>query len=68
MEVVNAYARENAFTQKVELQVGNRSILRKSEKKIEYEEEFTLIAEIRADMNNINISGRVLDIGGNPDL
>ena len=63
VEVVNAYARENAFTQKVELQVGNRSILRKSEKKIEYEEEFTPIAEIRADMNNINISGRVLDIG-----
>jgi replication factor A1 len=63
VEVVNAYARENAFTQKVELQVGNRSILRKSEKKIEYEEEFTPVAEIRADMNNINISGRVLDIG-----
>jgi replication factor A1 len=63
VELVNAYARENAFTQKVELQVGNRSIIRKSEKKIEYEEEFTPIADIRADMNNINISGRILDIG-----
>ena len=62
VELINAYARENAFTQKVELQVGNRSIIRKSEKTVEYEEEFTPIADIKADMNNINISGRVLDI------
>jgi replication factor A1 len=62
VELVNAYARQNAFTQKIELQIGNRSIIRKSEKKIEYEEEFTPIADIKADMNNINISGRVLDI------
>ncbi|MGA9189135.1 MAG: replication factor A [Methanosarcina sp.] len=62
VELINAYARENAFTQKVELQVGNRSIIRKSEKKVEYEEEFTPIADIKADMDNINISGRVLDI------
>ncbi|HII80962.1 MAG TPA: replication factor A [Methanosarcina sp.] len=62
VELVNAYARENAFTQKVELQIGNRSIIRKSEKKVEYEEEFTPIEDIKADMNNINISGRVLDI------
>jgi replication factor A1 len=63
IELVNAYARENAFTQKVELQVGNRSVIRKSEKKVEYEEQFTPIEDIRADMNNINVSGRVLDIG-----
>lgn len=62
IELINAYARENAFSQKVELQVGNRSIIRKSEKKIEYEEEFTPIDDIKADMNNINISGRILDI------
>lgn len=62
VELVNAYARENAFTQKVELQIGNRSVIRKSEKKVEYEEEFTPIEDIKADMNNINISGRVLDI------
>ena len=54
IELINAYARENAFSQKVELQVGNRSIIRKSEKKIEYEEEFTPIDDIKADMNNIN--------------
>jgi replication factor A1 len=62
VELINAYARENAFTQKVELQIGNRSIIRRSEKKVEYEEEFTQIADIKADMNNINVSGRVLDI------
>ena len=62
VELINAYARENAFTQKVELQIGNRSVIRRSEKKIEYEEEFTPVADIKADMNNINVSGRVLDI------
>ncbi|HHV24988.1 MAG: OB-fold nucleic acid binding domain-containing protein [Methanosarcina sp.] len=62
-ELINAYARENAFTQKIELQVGNRSVIRKSEKKIEYEEKFTPIADILADMSDINVSGRVLDIG-----
>lgn len=63
VELVSAYARENAFTQKVELQVGNRSIIKKSEKKVEYEEEFIPVEDIKADMNNINVSGRVLDIG-----
>ncbi|MGB9941274.1 OB-fold nucleic acid binding domain-containing protein [Methanosarcina sp.] len=63
VELVNAYARENAFTQKIELQIGNRSIIRKSEKKIEYEEKFTPVADITADMNDINVSGRILDIG-----
>jgi replication factor A1 len=62
VEIVNAYARENAFTQKVELQIGNRSIIRKSEKKVEYQEKFTPIADIKADVDNINISGRVLDV------
>lgn len=63
VELINAYARENAFTQKIELQVGNRSVIRKSEKKIEYEEKFTQIADVRADMSDINVSGKVLDIG-----
>ena len=62
VEIVNAYARENAFTQKVELQIGNRSIIRKSEKKVEYQEKFAPIADIKADVDNINISGRVLDV------
>lgn len=62
VEVINGYARENAFSQKVELQIGNRGLIRKSEKEIEYEEEFTPIGEIAADASDVNISGRVLDI------
>jgi len=62
IELINAYARENAFTQKVELQIGNRSIIKKSAKNVEYEEVFTPVADIKADMNNINVSGRILDI------
>lgn len=62
VEIINGYARENAFSQKVELQIGNRGMIRKSEKEIEYEETFTPIADVTASMENINISGRVLDI------
>ena len=62
VEIINAYARENAFNQKVELQIGNRSVIKKSEKKVEYEEQFTSIADIKANADNINISGKVLDI------
>ena len=62
VEIINAYARENAFAQKVEIQIGNRSIIRKSEKKVEYEEQFTPIADIKANVNNINTFGRILDI------
>jgi replication factor A1 len=62
VELLNAYARENAFTQKVEIQIGSRGVIRKTEKQIEYEEEFTPIADIEDNMNDINISGRVLDI------
>ena len=60
--VINGYARENAFSHKVELQIGNQGIIRKSEKQIEYKEKFLLIANIAADMYDINIIGKVLDI------
>jgi replication factor A1 len=62
VDIINAYARENAFNQKVEIQIGNRSIIKKSEKKVEYEEQFTPIADIKANLNIINVSGKVLDI------
>lgn len=62
VEVINGYARENAFSQKVELQVGNQGVIRKSEKELEYEEEFVPIGDITADASDVNISGRVLDI------
>ncbi len=62
IDVINGYARENAFSHKVELQIGNQGIIRKSEKQIEYEEKFLRIANIPADMYDINIIGKVLDI------
>ena len=62
IDVINGYARENAFSHKVELQIGNQGIIRKSEKQIEYEEKFLPIADIVADMYDINIFGKVLDI------
>jgi len=62
IDVINGYARENAFSHKVELQIGNQGIIRKSDKKIEYKEKFLPIADIVADIYDINIIGKVLDI------
>jgi replication factor A1 len=62
IDVINGYARENGFSHKVELQIGNQGIIRKSEKQIEYKEKFLPIADIVADMYDININGKVLDI------
>ncbi|MDD3042227.1 MAG: OB-fold nucleic acid binding domain-containing protein [Methanosarcinaceae archaeon] len=62
VEVINGYSRENAFSQKVELQIGNRGMIKKSENEIEYKETFTPIADITASTDNANISGRVLDL------
>jgi replication factor A1 len=62
INIINGYAKENAFSHKVELQIGNQGIIRKSEKKIEYKEKFLLIADINADMDNINVIGKVLDL------
>ena len=62
IDVINGYARENAFSHKVEMQIGNRGTIRKSEKQIEYEEKFLLIADIVADMYDVNLFGKVLDI------
>ena len=62
VEVINGYTQENTFSHKVELQIGNQGMIRKSEKQIEYEEKAIPIADITADMTNINIFGKVLDI------
>ena len=62
IEVINGYARENTFSHKVELQIGNQGIIQKSKKKIEYKEKFLSIADIKAEMYDINIVGKVLDI------
>jgi replication factor A1 len=62
IDVINGYARENAFSHKVELQIGKHGIIQKSEKQIEYEEKFLPIADILADTYDINLFGKVLDI------
>ena len=62
IDIINGYARENGFSHKVELQIGNQGIIRKSEKQIEYKEKFIPIADIVADMYDINIYGKVLDV------
>ena len=46
----------------MELQIGNQGIIQKSKKKIEYKEKFLSIADIKAEMYDINIVGKVLDI------
>jgi replication factor A1 len=58
IDVINGYARENTFSHKVELQIGNQGIIRKSEKQIKYEEKFLPIANIKADTYDINIIGK----------
>ena len=62
IDIINGYAKENALSHKAELQIGNKGIIQKSEKKIEYKEKFLPIADIKADMYNVNIIGKVLDI------
>ncbi|MBN2110324.1 MAG: replication factor A [Methanosarcinaceae archaeon] len=46
VEIINAYARENNFNQQVEVQVGNRTILKKIEEEVPFSENFTPISNI----------------------
>jgi len=62
VEVINGYTQENTFSHKVELQIGNQGMIRKSEKQIEYEEKVIPITDIKVDMADINILGKVLEI------
>ena len=62
IDVINGYTRENTFSHKVELQIGTHGTIRKSENQIEYKEKFLSIADIVADMYDINLFGKVLDI------
>ncbi len=62
VEVINGYTQENTFNHKVELQIGNQGMIRKSEKNIKYEEKVFPISDITSDMTDINIIGKVLEI------
>lgn len=46
VEIINAYARENNFNQQVELQVGNRTILKRIDEEVSFSENFTPISDI----------------------
>ncbi len=46
VEVLNGYAKENNFNQQVEIQVGNRSTIRKTDSEVEFKENFTPISDI----------------------
>jgi replication factor A1 len=61
IEVLHAYTRESMGG--VEIQVGNRGILRKSDKKVEYEEPVTKIGEVEPD-KAYNVKGIVTGIDG----
>jgi replication factor A1 len=62
IEVLHAYSRENFFSQQVELNLGARGVIRKSEKKVEYKEKFTDIADIIPG-KSYSVQGKVSEIG-----
>ncbi len=61
IEVLHAYTRESMGG--VEIQVGSRGILRKSDKKVEYEEPVTKISDVEPD-KAYNVKGIVTGIDG----
>jgi Single-stranded DNA-binding replication protein A (RPA), large (70 kD) subunit and related ssDNA-binding proteins len=62
VEIINGYARENNFNQQVEMQIGNRSTIRKIEDEVEFKEDFTSIADI-VPGESYSISGQVSGLG-----
>lgn len=62
VEILNAYARENNFSQQVELQVGNRSVIRKIDEEVVFKEDFTSIADIIPG-ESYSITGQVSGLG-----
>jgi replication factor A1 len=62
VEVINGYARENNFNQQVEIQIGNHSLLKKTETSVKYQENFTAIADI-VPGESYSIQGSVSGLG-----
>jgi replication factor A1 len=62
VEIINGYAKENNFSQQVEVQVGNRSVLKKTDDAVEYVETFTSIADIIPG-ESYSIKGAVSGLG-----
>ncbi len=62
IEIINGYARENNFSKQVEIQVGNHSVIKKTDKAVEYAETFVPIADI-VPGEAYSIKGAVSGIG-----
>jgi replication factor A1 len=62
LEVLHAYSRENAFNQQIELNLGSRGIIQKTEKKVEYTEKITKIADIIPG-ESYSVQGKVSEMG-----
>ncbi|MCL7474431.1 MAG: OB-fold nucleic acid binding domain-containing protein [Methanosarcinales archaeon] len=58
IEITGGYAKENSFSNQVEINLGNNSSLRTSSKKVEFKEQFTPIADI-VPKQQYNIEGHV---------
>ncbi|NYT20077.1 MAG: replication factor A [Methanosarcinales archaeon] len=62
VEIINGYAKMNNFSQQVEIQIGNNSVLRKTNASVEYKENFTPIADIIPG-ESYSIEGSVSGLG-----
>lgn len=62
VEIVNGYAKENNFNQQVEMQVGNRSVIKKIEEEVVFKESFTPISDIIPG-EPYSIAGQVSGLG-----
>ena len=60
--MLHAYSRENAFNQQIELNLGSRGIIQKTEKKVEYTEKITKIADIIPG-ESYSVQGKVSEMG-----
>ena len=62
IKIQNAYSKINNFSQKVELSLGNSSVVDVLDEEVSYEQKFLKIDEIIDGMNGVNISGVIIDI------
>jgi replication factor A1 len=60
--IKNANAKVNNYSNKVELQIGDKTTFEKTNKSIAFKENFTSIAEIKAG-NIYSIRGHIIDVG-----
>ena len=58
IEITGGYAKENSFSNQVEINLGNNSSIRTSSKKIEFKEQFTPIADI-VPKQQYNVEGHI---------